>query len=64
MSAPVPTSHLDSIVHGVPLLAREVVDRTLAELRNPNATHALAHDRKQFFALMEALQKQQAGWVQ
>jgi hypothetical protein len=64
MSAPTPASHLDSIVHGVPLLAREVVDRTLAELRNPNATHALAHDRKQFFALMEALQKQQAGWVQ
>ncbi len=64
MSAPIPASHLDSIVQGVPLLARDVVDRTLAELRNPNAAHALAHDRKQFFALIEALQKQQADWVQ
>lgn len=64
MSAPIPASHLESIVQGVPLLARDVVNRTLAELRNPNATHALAHDRKQFFALIEALQQQQSDWVQ
>jgi hypothetical protein len=64
MSASPSAIHLDSIIQGVPLLARDVVDRTLTELRNPNATHALAHDRKQFFALMEALQSQQASWVQ
>lgn len=60
---PALSTSLDSIVQGVPLLARDVVERTLEELRNPNAQMALAQDRRQFFALMEVLLARKADWT-
>ncbi|MFN3417334.1 MAG: DUF1631 family protein [Caldimonas sp.] len=60
---PALSTSLDSIVQGVPLLARDVVERTLEALRSPSAQLALAQDRRQFFALMEVLQARKVDWT-
>lgn len=62
-SLPPPSTSLDSIVQGVPLLARDVVERTLEALRHPTAHMSLAPDRRQFFALMEVLLARKADWM-
>lgn len=55
--------HLDAMLAGGPVVAQQVIDATRHRLRDSGGTLALAADRQQLFALLEALQLQQAALV-
>lgn len=56
--------HLEPVLAGLPDFARRVVAATLESLRSSSMALAVAQDRQQVFAAMEALNRHGARWVE
>ncbi|MCV4697879.1 hypothetical protein OFB92_32710, partial [Escherichia coli] len=65
MTAPHPLQlHLEPVLAGLPDFAQRVVAATLESLRSSSMALAVAQDRQQVFAAMEALNRHGARWVE